>query len=69
MPFAGSALDAESGDLSAGLVWSSQKDGVIGSGAAFSITTLTKGRHQVTATVTDPDGNTGSATVVVRVRR
>jgi hypothetical protein len=67
--FAGSANDPETGDVSASLVWSSQKDGPIGAGASFSVSDLTMGRHVITATATDPDGNAGSATISVRIRR
>jgi hypothetical protein len=67
--FQGSATDPEAGDVSASLVWSSQKDGVIGTGPSFALATLSKGKHNVTATATDPDGNAASAVVSIHVRR
>ena len=54
--FAGSATDAEDGDLSAVLTWSSNRDGTIGSGAGFSTAALTTvGTHTITASVVDSD--------------
>ncbi|MEN8159413.1 MAG: PKD domain-containing protein [Myxococcota bacterium] len=67
--FTGSASDPETGDVSASLVWTSQKVGEIGTGASFSLSGLTKGKHVITATATDPDGNVGSAAISVRIRR
>src|SRR5439155_407358 len=65
--FRASAIDATDGDLSAGLVWTSDIDGPIGSGAGFFANTLRVGTHHVTATVADAGGLTGVAegTVVV----
>jgi hypothetical protein len=51
--FAGSADDAEEGDLSASVVWRSSLDGVIATGAAFSTADLSCGTHQLTVSVTD----------------
>ena len=64
--FAGTATDAEDGDISANLTWTSNLDGSIGSGANFSAT-LSDGTHTVTASVTDSGGNTSSDTVTVTV--
>ena len=63
LSFAGSASDAEDGDLTAGLSWSSDLDGVIGSGAGFVTSTLSEGTHVVTASVTDGHGMAGEAMV------
>ena len=65
--FTGSASDAEDGNLSASLSWSSSIDGVIGSGASFSTSSLSAGTHVVTASVTDGGGLSGSAGIVVIV--
>ncbi len=54
--FTGTATDPEQLDISAQLIWTSNKDGAIGNGASFS-TTLTNGSHVITATVTDAGGN------------
>jgi hypothetical protein len=66
--FTATASDSEEGDLSANLVWISNKDGVLGSGASVT-TTLTQGRHKITATVTDLSGLSGSDEIKVRIRR
>jgi DNA-binding YbaB/EbfC family protein len=60
---------AETGNVSGTLVWSSQKDGVIGTGASFSRSGLSRGKHTITATATDPDGNQGSAQTSLHIRR
>ncbi len=64
--FSGTATDAEDGDLSANLSWTSDLDGPIGSGADFSAT-LNDGTHTITASVTDSGGNTSSDSVTVTV--
>jgi beta-lactam-binding protein with PASTA domain len=66
--FTGTASDVEEGDLSANLVWTSNKDGVLGSGSSVT-TTLSKGRHKIIATVTDITGLSGSDEIKVRIRR
>jgi hypothetical protein len=65
--FAATAADAESGDLAAGLVWTSSRDGVIGSGPSFSTGGLSLGSHLITAAVDDPQGLAGSASVSLAV--
>lgn len=64
--FSGSSIDAEDGDISAGLVWTSSIDGQIGTGASFSAT-LSDGTHTITATSTDSGSNEGSDSVSVTV--
>jgi hypothetical protein len=64
--FAGSADDPE-GDLSAGLGWTSSLDGVIGSGASFSTTSLSLGTHTITADVTDSNGGSGSDSISIEI--
>ncbi|MDK1080170.1 MAG: S8 family serine peptidase [Anaerolineae bacterium] len=64
--FEGSASDTEDGDLSASLVWTSDVDGQIGTGASFS-TTLSDGNHTITASVSDSAGATGSASISLTV--
>lgn len=51
--FAGSATDLEDGDLSASLVWTSSKEGVLGTGASLTRALRTKGTHVITASVAD----------------
>lgn len=53
--FAASATDAEDGDLSAGIVWTSDLDGVLGTGGAIAAN-LSLGTHTVSAAVTDSGG-------------
>jgi len=57
LTFAGSATDAQDGDLGANLVWSSNVDGQIGTGKSFQ-RTLSVGAHVITATVSDAAGAT-----------
>ncbi len=64
--FAGTATDAEDGNLASSLAWNSNLDGAIGSGASFS-STLSAGTHTVTAAVTDSGGLQGSAQITVTV--
>jgi beta-lactam-binding protein with PASTA domain len=64
--FTGTVNDSEDGDLSANLVWSSSRDGVFGTGASIS-TTLSKGWHTITASVTDSGGLSGSDQISIRV--
>ncbi len=65
--FSGSASDDEDGDLTSQLQWTSSIEGNIGTGANFSLSTLSIGAHNITASVTDSDGKTGEASVVVTV--
>jgi hypothetical protein len=58
--FAASAIDDQSGDVSASLVWTSSISGAIGSGGSFT-RALPVGTHLITATASDPQGLQGSA--------
>ncbi|MEE8309672.1 MAG: hypothetical protein V3R34_04670, partial [Hyphomicrobium sp.] len=53
--FAGTASDAEDGDLTGSLSLSSNLDGAIGNGGSFSAT-LSAGIHTVTAAISDSGG-------------
>jgi PKD repeat protein len=64
--FTGTASDAEDGDLTASLVWTSDIDGQIGTGGGFSAV-LGDGVHTITAQVTDSGGATGSEAVGITV--
>jgi hypothetical protein len=68
LTFTGSALDAQDGNLSAGLRWTSDRDGLIGTGAASASAALTIGTHSITAAVADSGNLVGAAarTCVVR---
>ena len=61
--FTGSANDVEDGDLSASISWSSNIDGVFGSGASVAIDTLSPGFHTIIASVTDSDGKIASDSI------
>jgi hypothetical protein len=65
--FAGAADDAEDGDITGSISWSSSRDGIIGSGSGFTTSGLSAGTHVVTATATDSGGKSGSDTVTVTV--
>jgi hypothetical protein len=59
--FSGTANDAEDGNISTSLTWTSSINGNIGSGASFSTSSLSVGAHTITAAVTDSGGAPGSA--------
>ncbi len=61
--FAGTGTDPEQGTLTGtALQWTSNRDGSIGSGTAFSKSNLSVGTHTITLTATDAGGLTGTAT-------
>ncbi|GIV58689.1 MAG: hypothetical protein KatS3mg042_1602 [Rhodothermaceae bacterium] len=64
--FEGTATDAEDGDLTAAMTWTSSIDGTIGSGGMFDAV-LSDGVHTITASATDADGNTGMDQITVTV--
>jgi hypothetical protein len=64
---AGTATDAEDGSLSGNLSWSSDLDGVLGSGASVSTSTLSVGTHNITASVTDSGGLSDSDAISVNI--
>ncbi len=65
--FSGTAADAEEGDLSASLAWSSSLDGALGTGAALTHSPLRCGNHLVTASLTDAHGESGAAELALAV--
>jgi len=64
--FTGSASDAEDGNRTSSLVWTSSKDGRIGTGGSFS-KALSAGAHTITATVTDSGGKTSTRSTAITV--
>ncbi len=64
--FAGTANDAEDGDLTSDLEWTSHLDGIIGSGGSFP-KVLSVGTHTITAKVTDSGSLSGSDAVEVTI--
>jgi hypothetical protein len=66
--FSGTADDAEDGDISATIVWTSdQQPGSSFTGAGFSTNLLSDGVHVITATVTDALGNAAADSVSITV--
>jgi len=67
--FQGSATDFEDGSITTGdsFGWSSDKDGFLGSGTTVTRSNLSSNVHRVTLSVTDSDGATGIASIVVRI--
>lgn len=67
--FAGSATDEEDGTLGSGsLVWTSDRDGQIGTGTSFPKSNLSAGGHTITLTATDSKGAQGTATITITVK-
>lgn len=66
--FAGTGEDPEEGSLSGeDLVWTSDKDGEIGTGTSFSTDELSINTHSITLTVNDRNGNTDSDNITIHV--
>lgn len=65
--FSGSASDAEDGDLSASMTWTSSLDGVIGTGSTFTLTNLSVGTHTITVEVTNSKGMSNSDSLNILV--
>ncbi len=65
--FSGTANDAEDGAIAASLTWTSSINGIFGSGASFSSSSLAVGTHTITAAVTDSGGLPGSAAITLTV--
>jgi hypothetical protein len=66
--FAGSATDAEDGDLpGTALTWSSSIDGLFGSGESASTSALAAGDHVITLSARDAQSQIGTATVSIEV--
>lgn len=67
--FQGGGTDPEDGSLTGSqLVWTSDLDGQIGTGAGFTRSNLAIGDHSITLTATDSDGATGTASVDLTVQ-
>ena len=66
--FIGTANDKEDGPLTGNsLIWTSDKDGQLGTGGSFSTDILSSGIHNVTLTATDANSAKNSATVTIQV--
>ena len=66
VPFQGTCIDPEDGDISASLVWTSDRDGQVLIGATGTVP-LSEGQHVITATCTDSGGASASASVTIQV--
>jgi hypothetical protein len=66
--FNGQALDLEDGDISSQIVWSSDLAGLLGVGASIVTSGLENGVHTITAEITDSDGLSSSASILIAVR-
>ena len=56
------AVDLVDGELSAAIVWSSNLEGTLGTGASLTLNTLRAGTHTITATATDSSNLSGNDT-------
>ncbi len=65
--FTGSATDAEDGDLTTAIVWTSDHDGSIGTGGSFAVV-LSDGSHVITAKVTDSASNSATDSITITVQ-
>ncbi len=65
--FTATATDAEDGALTSALVWTSSRDGGLGTGGSITAETLTPGTHVITAAATDGGGKSGRATVTIAI--
>ncbi len=66
--FTGTATDAEDGTLTgSSLVWTSDKDGQIGTGTSFTTGSLSVNTHVITLTATDSEGSIGTAGVTITI--
>ncbi len=66
--FQGTATDAQDGMLSgSSLVWTSDRDGLLGTGATFSRNDLSTGSHRVTLTATDRHRASASVFIDIEV--
>ncbi len=63
----GTANDAEDGSLSSSILWSSSRDGNLGTGASIQLSTLSEGSHTITASVTDSGGATAMSSISITV--
>ena len=64
--FEGTGIDSEDGILlTTSLVWTSTRQGIIGTGTSFSTTALDGGEHAVSLTATDADGATHSTSITI----
>jgi myo-inositol-hexaphosphate 3-phosphohydrolase len=61
------AGDAEEGDLTSAIAWTSNLDGGLGTGGSLSVATLRLGLHTITASVTDNAGKSSTDQITVMI--
>lgn len=66
LTFSGQAHDAEDGDLTNDLLWTSNRDGQVGTGGTFKAR-LSPGLHTLRASATDRNGQNTTATILIMV--
>jgi streptogramin lyase len=68
--FAGDGFDPEDGSLpDESLIWSSDRDGALGTGRTVERNDLSAGEHVITLTVSDSTGYTATAHITVYIRQ
>jgi hypothetical protein len=65
--FVATATDAEDGNLTSAITWSSSRDGALGTGGSVTTNSLSVGSHVVTASATDSSGLIGQRSVTIAV--
>lgn len=68
--FSATAIDPEDGNLTSGIVWTSDKLGILGTGGTINVASLSRDTHRVTASSTDTGfpQQTGTASIIVTIR-
>ena len=66
VPFQGSCIDVEDGDISSSLIWTSDVDGQVLVGSSGNVP-LSEGQHVITASCTDSGGKSASKSVTIMV--
>src|SRR5207249_1704432 len=61
------ASDLEDGSLTAAIAWTSNRDGVLGTGGTITTNALSTGTHVLTASATDHGSKTGHASVIITI--
>jgi serine protease len=65
--FSGTANDAEDGNISSSIQWTSSVNGPLGMGASIQLSTLSEGSHTITASVTDSGGAPAVSSIGITV--